>query len=48
LKPGAEADIAVFDLVDGTFTFQDVRKKSLVGHKLLKPYAVVKGGEVIS
>lgn len=48
LKPGAEADIAIFDLIDGTFTFYDVRKKSLVGHELLKPYTVVKGGEIIS
>lgn len=48
LKPGAEADISVFDLVDGTFTFYDVRRKSLVGHELLKPFAVVKGGEIIS
>jgi dihydroorotase len=48
LKPGAEADIAIFDLIDGTFTFYDVRKKSLVGHELLKPYTVIKGGEIIS
>ena len=48
LNPGAEADIAVFDLVDGTFTFYDVRRKSVVGHELLKPYAVIKGGEIIS
>ncbi|KON30036.1 hypothetical protein AC480_02020 [miscellaneous Crenarchaeota group archaeon SMTZ1-55] len=48
LKPGAEADIAVFDLMEGQFTFYDVRRKSLMGHELLTPYAVVKGGEIIS
>jgi dihydroorotase len=48
LKPGAEADIAVFDLMEGRFTFDDVRRKSLMGHALLTPYAVVKGGEIIS
>ncbi len=48
LQPGAEADIAVFDLIEGKFTFYDVRRKSLLGHELLKPYAVVKGGEIIS
>jgi dihydroorotase len=48
LKPGAEADIAVFDVVKGRFTFYDVRRQSLVGPELLKPYAVVKGGEIIS
>jgi len=47
LKPGAEADIAIFDLEDGKFTFYDVRGNSLAGQKLLKPYMVIKGGEIV-
>lgn len=47
LKPGAEADLAVFDLEEGKYTFYDVRGNSIVGSKLLKPNTVVKGGEII-
>lgn len=48
LKPGAEADILILDYADGKFTFCDVRGKSLVSSKQLKPHIVIKGGEIVS
>ncbi len=46
LKPGAEADITILDLIKGHQTFYDVRGNSLDGDVLLKPNMVVKGGEI--
>jgi dihydroorotase len=48
IAPGAVADIAVFDYLDGQFTFHDVRGNPLVGAKLLKPRGVVKDGELVT
>jgi dihydroorotase len=48
LKPGAEADIAVFDVEEGAFTFYDVRGQSRVGRTRLRPHTVIKGGVIVS
>jgi len=46
LKPGAEADVAVFDLREGDFTFTDADKKTRTGRQMLAPFATVRGGKV--
>lgn len=46
LEPGAEADIAVFDLREGEFTFTDVEKKTRTGRQMLVPVATVRAGRV--
>jgi dihydroorotase len=46
LKPGAEADIGVFELKDGEFTFVDSDGKTRRGQQRLVPSATVKGGKV--
>lgn len=44
LKPGAEADIGIFDLRDGDFTFTDADGKTRTGRQKLVPVATVRGG----
>jgi dihydroorotase len=46
LKPGAEADISVFKLEEGQFTFTDSDGKTRTGRQRLVPEATVKGGRV--
>jgi dihydroorotase len=48
LKPGAIADVAVFELERGDFEFRDNDGNILVGHKRLTPFLTVKDGEVWS
>jgi dihydroorotase len=47
LGVGAEADIAVFEMKDGDFTFMDVRSKTINGEKMLKATDVIKSGEIV-
>jgi dihydroorotase len=46
LKPGAEADIGVFELQEGEFTFTDSDGKTRTGRQRLAPVATVKGGRL--
>ncbi len=46
LKTGAEADVAVFSLVEGDFQFEDALKQKRVGHQKLVPLATVKAGRI--
>ncbi len=46
LKPGAEADAAVFDLQEGNFEFTDSLGAKRTGHQKLAPLATVKGGKI--
>ena len=46
LKPGAEADIAVFELQEGAFTFTDSDGKTRTGRQRLAPVATVRGGRL--
>jgi dihydroorotase len=47
LKLGVVADVAVFTLEEGTFTFRDVRRQTLIGNKRLVPHTVIRAGEVV-
>jgi dihydroorotase len=47
LGVGAEADIAVFEMKEGDFTFMDVRSKTINGEKMLKATDVIKSGEIV-
>lgn len=44
LKPGAEADVTILKLLDGSHTFHDVRGKSVKGNYRLLPQQVIKHG----
>jgi len=46
LRPGATADVAVFDLEEGSFVFRDVRGRSLEGQHSLRPVVVIKDGAI--
>ncbi len=46
LRPGAVADVALFDLEEGAFDFEDADGHTLAGRRRLVPYLTVKGGEV--
>jgi dihydroorotase len=46
LRPGAVADVVVFDLTEGKYIFHDVRGLSLEGRNYLRPSVVVKDGIV--
>lgn len=48
LRPGSIADVSIFELKKGAFTFRDTVGKSVIGNRLLTPATVVKGGEVYS
>ena len=45
LKPGAVADVAVFDLEQGEFAFEDADGNSLRGGLRLTPYLTIKDGQ---
>jgi dihydroorotase len=45
LRPGAAADVAVFDLKDGDFEFVDNFNAKRIGHRKLIPYAAIAGGK---
>ena len=44
LRPGSEADVAVFSLAEGDFTFVDAMGEKRIGHQKLIPVATVKSG----
>jgi dihydroorotase len=46
LRVGAEADIALFSLVEGDFQFVDSLKQPRLGHQKLIPVATVKAGRI--
>ena len=48
LKKGSVADISIFELKEGTFSFEDTMGKTVTGRKLLDPAAVIKGGRVFA
>lgn len=47
LKPGADADVSVFELLEGDFTFTDSDGKTRTGRQKLAPAATVRGGRVL-
>jgi dihydroorotase len=46
LRVGAEADVALFSLVEGDFQFVDSLKQTRLGHQKLIPVATVKAGRI--
>jgi len=46
LREGAEADVAVFSLQEGDFTFLDTAGQRRVGHRKLNPVATIKSGRL--
>lgn len=46
LREGAEADVAVFSLLEGNFEFVDSMQQVEVGHHKLVPFATVKAGRI--
>ena len=46
LREGAEADVAVFHLAEGDFTFEDAMGEKRIGHRKLIPAATVKAGKL--
>jgi len=44
LKPGAPADIAIMDLVEGPIQFVDTKKHTRGGKVYLRPVQTVRGG----
>jgi len=46
LRKGSVADITVFELKDGSFTLEDTVGKVVTGRKLIKPVAVIRGGQI--
>jgi len=46
LKPGAEADVSVFELQEGQFIFTDSDGKTRSGQQKLVPVATVRGGKL--
>lgn len=46
LKPGAIADVAVFDLEQGAFEFEDADHNRLTGDRRLRPVLTIKDGRV--
>jgi len=46
LRPGGEADVAVFSLLEGNFEFTDSLGAKRKGHQKLLPVATVKGGKI--
>jgi dihydroorotase len=47
LKPGMDADISVFRVLDGEWTLRDSNGVEVVAHQLLHPECVVRSGEII-
>ena len=46
LRPGFEADVAIFSLAEGNFEFVDALGEKRVGHKKLVPVATVKSEKI--
>jgi dihydroorotase len=47
LKPGMDADISVFRVLDGEWTLRDSNGVEVIAHQLLHPECVVRMGQVI-
>jgi dihydroorotase len=45
LKPGAEADVSVFEIEEGDFTFTDSYGKTRQGRQKLRPVVTIRAGE---
>ncbi len=48
LRAGAAADVAVFDVLEGHFEFEDAEGKKLHGDQAVVPVITVRAGEVLS
>ena len=48
LRKGSIADISIFELKEGIFSFEDTMGKTVKGRKLLDPAAVIKSGRVFA
>lgn len=46
LRPGAVADVALFDLQSGDFPFQDAEGETRIGHERLVPVATLRAGRL--
>lgn len=46
LAPGSEADVSMFELADGEFTFTDSDRKTRTGRQKFVPVVTVRGGKV--
>ena len=46
LKPGACADLSLFDLESGSFTFEDCKKQTRTGGQRLVPVSTIRGGRL--
>jgi dihydroorotase len=46
LKPGAEADVSVFEIQEGNFTFTDSYRKTRQGRQKLAPVVTVRAGKL--
>jgi len=46
LRPGAAADVAVFELEEGRFDFEDADRQHLTGTRRLRPAMTIRDGEV--
>ena len=46
LQAGAEGDVAVWELREGEFTFEDSYQNTLTGRLKLEPVLTLKGGEM--
>jgi len=46
LNPGSVADVAVFDLLEGNFTFTDSHGRQEQGKKLIEPFLTIREGDV--
>ena len=47
LKPGARANVAVWNLQKGNFNFTDVKNSTITGTELLVPLMTVLEGELV-
>ena len=48
LKVGMNADITIFDVANGKWSFVDTVQKQFTGEKAMTPVLTVKGGEVFT
>jgi dihydroorotase len=48
LREGAEADVALFSILEGDFPFADAHGQTRVGHRKLGPSATIKAGRIYS
>lgn len=46
LRPGSEADIAIWEVRQGTFDFPDSEGKKRTGNQKLFPYSTIRAGKL--